>query len=225
MGNVWRRINVKLAWNQPPSVVSPSTYWAIATYAFIMSSRTAHRKYQIFKGKHTDFKETSNCMLMFFILNWKIFVPYQHTLSLCGLVVRVLDYRSGGTSSIPGTTRKNVVGLERGPLSLVSTTKELLERKSSSSCLENREYGRRHPSRRPCSTLYPQTLAITSPTIGGRSVGIVFSQTQTMEFYLHTLLHLCRAICAISMSSLTKATEDLYEQIEVCSTCISLLLI
>jgi hypothetical protein len=39
------------------------------------------------------------------------------------------------------------VGLERGPLSLVSTTEELLERKSSGSCLENREYGRRIPSR------------------------------------------------------------------------------
>jgi hypothetical protein len=31
--------------------------------------------------------------------------------------------------SIPGTTRKKVGGLERGPLSLVSTTAELLERK------------------------------------------------------------------------------------------------
>jgi hypothetical protein len=41
---------------------------------------------------------------------------------LCGLVVRVLGYRSGGPSSIPGTTRKkNVLGLERGALSLVST--------------------------------------------------------------------------------------------------------
>jgi hypothetical protein len=49
---------------------------------------------------------------------------------LCGLVVRVLGYRSGGPGSIPGTTRKkNVVGLERGPLSLVSTIKELLDRK------------------------------------------------------------------------------------------------
>jgi hypothetical protein len=44
-------------------------------------------------------------------------------------VVRVLGYRSGGPSSIPGTTRKKVVGLERGPLSLVSTTEELLDRK------------------------------------------------------------------------------------------------
>jgi hypothetical protein len=48
---------------------------------------------------------------------------------LCGLVVRVLGYRSGGPGSIPGTTKKNVVGLEPGPLSLVSTTEELLHRK------------------------------------------------------------------------------------------------
>jgi hypothetical protein len=41
-------------------------------------------------------------------------------------VVRVLGYRSGGPGSIPGTTRK--VGLERGPLSLVSTIEELLDR-------------------------------------------------------------------------------------------------
>jgi hypothetical protein len=46
-----------------------------------------------------------------------------------GLVVRVLGYRSGGPGSIPGTTKKNLVVLERGPLSLVSTTEELLDRK------------------------------------------------------------------------------------------------
>jgi hypothetical protein len=50
---------------------------------------------------------------------------------LCGLVVRVLGYRSGGLGPIPGTTRKkkSLVCLERGPLSLVSTTEELLDRK------------------------------------------------------------------------------------------------
>jgi hypothetical protein len=50
---------------------------------------------------------------------------------LCDLVVRVLGYSSGGPGSIPGTTRekKRVVGLERGPLSLMSTTEELLDRK------------------------------------------------------------------------------------------------
>jgi hypothetical protein len=48
----------------------------------------------------------------------------------CGLVVRVLGYRAGGPGSIPGTTReKKVVGLERGPLSVVSTTAKLLDRK------------------------------------------------------------------------------------------------
>jgi hypothetical protein len=43
-------------------------------------------------------------------------------------MVRVLGYRSGGPGSIPGTNEKKVVGLERGSLSLVITTEELLDR-------------------------------------------------------------------------------------------------
>jgi hypothetical protein len=39
------------------------------------------------------------------------------------------------------------VGLKRGPLTFVSTIEELLGKKSSGSGLENREYGRRDPSR------------------------------------------------------------------------------
>jgi hypothetical protein len=61
------------------------------------------------------------------------------------------------------------VGLERGPLSLVSTIEELLGRKSRGSGLEIQEYGRRELSRWPRDTLYPQKLALTSPTSGGRS--------------------------------------------------------
>jgi hypothetical protein len=76
------------------------------------------------------------------------------------------------------------VGLKRGPLSLVSTTEELLERKSRDSGLENREYGRRDPLRLPRDTLYPQKLALISPKSGGRSVGIVSSRTQATEFYI-----------------------------------------
>jgi hypothetical protein len=53
-----------------------------------------------------------------------------------------------------------VVGLERGPLCLVSTTEELLGRKSSGSGVEIREYGRRDPSRWPRGTLYPQKVGI-----------------------------------------------------------------
>jgi hypothetical protein len=66
-----------------------------------------------------------------------------------------------------------LVGLERGPFSLVSAIEELLERKSSDSGVERREYGRRDPLRWSHDSLYPQKLALTSPTSSGRSVGIV----------------------------------------------------
>jgi hypothetical protein len=68
--------------------------------------------------------------MCFKFLAIKFFVfLFAHWDNLCGLVVRVRGYRSGGPGSIPGTNRKKIVGLERGPLSLVSTTEELLERK------------------------------------------------------------------------------------------------
>jgi hypothetical protein len=75
------------------------------------------------------------------------------------------------------------VGLEWGPLSLLSTIKELLERKSSGS-----------RSRKPrlrllgiCCTdyatpLYPQNLALTSATSRSCSVGVVHSRTKSTEF-------------------------------------------
>jgi hypothetical protein len=74
------------------------------------------------------------------------------------------------------------LGLERRPLSLVSTIEELLERKISGSGLESQEYGRKDPSRLPRGTLYPQNLALTSPTSGGLSDDIVRPRTQTTEF-------------------------------------------
>jgi hypothetical protein len=77
------------------------------------------------------------------------------------------------------------VGLEGGPLSLVSTTEELLERKNSGSGVEDREHGRRDKSRYPRDTLYPQMLALNSPTSGGRSVGIVLLRTQDTEFIIY----------------------------------------
>jgi hypothetical protein len=68
----------------------------------------------------------------------------------CSIVVRVPGYRSRGPGSISGATRFS----ERGPLSLVNTIEELLERQSSGSGLENRDYDhkgsatltKRHPS-------------------------------------------------------------------------------
>jgi hypothetical protein len=53
---------------------------------------------------------------------------------------------------------------------------------SFTSSLENREYGRRDPSRWPRDTIYPQKLALISPTSGGRSVGVVRSRAQATEF-------------------------------------------
>jgi hypothetical protein len=52
------------------------------------------------------------------------------------------------------------------------------------SILESREYLRKDPSRWPHDTLYPQKFALTSPTRGGRSVGIVRSQTRATELFL-----------------------------------------
>jgi hypothetical protein len=52
---------------------------------------------------------------------------------LCSLVVRVLNYRSRGPGFDSRALQKKVVGLERGPLRLVSTTEELLDRKLAAS--------------------------------------------------------------------------------------------
>jgi hypothetical protein len=80
------------------------------------------------------------------------------------------------------------VGLERGPLSLVSTTEEILRRKRSGSGQERREYGRRDLPRRPRDNPIVQTLALTSVTSGGRSVGIVRSLTKATELLLLLLI-------------------------------------
>jgi hypothetical protein len=48
--------------------------------------------------------------------------------------------------------------------------------------LDSREYGSKDPSRWPRGTLYPQKLALTSPTSGGRSVGMVRLRAQATEF-------------------------------------------
>jgi hypothetical protein len=68
----------------------------------------------------------------------------------------------------------------------VSTTEELLGRKSSGSSLENREYGRGDPPRWPRDTLYPQKLALTSAISGGRSVCIFRSRAENTELLVNS---------------------------------------
>jgi hypothetical protein len=47
---------------------------------------------------------------------------------------------------------------------------------------QTRKYGRRDTLRWTRDILYPQNLALTSLTSGGRSVGIVRSRTKATEF-------------------------------------------
>jgi hypothetical protein len=66
----------------------------------------------------------------------------------------------------------------------MSTTDELLEGKSSGFGLESREYGHRNRHSDHVAPSISKKLALTSPTSGGRSVGIVCSRTQATEFSL-----------------------------------------
>jgi hypothetical protein len=75
-----------------------------------------------------------------------------------------------------------VVGLERGPLSLVRSIEELLESKEiAAPRLENRLTAVGFRCADHVTPLYLQKLALTSPTGGGRSVGIVRSRTKATE--------------------------------------------
>jgi hypothetical protein len=81
----------------------------------------------------------------------------------------------------PTLSEKKVVGPKRGPLSLVSTTEELLDRKVADPVhkTETTAVGIRHADH--VAPSIRKKLAITSPTSGGRSVGIVRSRTHTMD--------------------------------------------
>jgi hypothetical protein len=103
-------------------------------------------------------------------------------------------YRSRGPGSIPW----EIVDLERGPLCLVTTIEEILERNSSGSGLENRYYGRKDPSRCPRDTLYPQKLALTSPTSDGRSIGIVHSRAKAKQLLFKVIPVRGRECCLCS---------------------------
>jgi hypothetical protein len=84
---------------------------------------------------------------------WKVLMLDR----LCGLVVRAPGYRSGalGFDSRRYQIFWQVVGLERGPLGLVSAIEELLGRNNSGSGLGSQEYGRGDLLRWPRDTLNP----------------------------------------------------------------------
>jgi hypothetical protein len=94
-----------------------------------------------------------------------------------------------------------VVGVERDPLSLLSTIEELLERKSRDSGLESREYVRRNSSLWPRGNLYPQKLALSSSTRCGRLVCIVHSRTQATESVFVCFAPKCCIVFPLSLAS------------------------
>jgi hypothetical protein len=117
-------------------------------------------------------------------LHINIALVYSGFDRLCGLVVRVLDYRSRGSSSIPDATRCVWNGVH------------------SASWIQLRSYGRWDPSHWPRDKPYPQQLALTSPTSGGRSVGIFRSRTKATQFSLYLDIIVVMS-CKKSMNPLT----------------------
>jgi hypothetical protein len=75
------------------------------------------------------------------------------------------------------------VGLEQGPLSLVRIIEELLERTVAAPVYKTEINGHGDSLRCPRDTLCPLKLALTSPTSGGRSVGIVGWWTKPRSFF------------------------------------------
>jgi hypothetical protein len=76
----------------------------------------------------------SNLLILYYFQFLKFNYVYDYFDTLCGLVARVIGHRSRGPEfdSRHHKTFREVVGLEQGPLSLMSITEELLEWKSRS---------------------------------------------------------------------------------------------
>jgi hypothetical protein len=66
----------------------------------------------------------------------------------------------------------------------VRIIEKLLERTVAAPLYKTKINGREDLLCWPRDTLYPLKLALTSPTSGGRSVGIVRLRTKAPEFYL-----------------------------------------
>jgi hypothetical protein len=104
-------------------------------------------------------------ILSLYSLSCKFTIPCRFWQSDCTLSVYMVCPGLSIKTSWPESASKLYQPSDR----LVSTIEELLGQKSSGSGLENREYGRRDPLCCPRNTLYPQTLALTSPASGSRS--------------------------------------------------------
>jgi hypothetical protein len=120
-------------------------------------------------------------------MNYFFIIPFK--VSSTASVINGSEFLATDTEVpglIPVATRFfwEVVGLERGPLNLVRIIEELLERIVAASVKKTEINGRRDLLRWLRDTLYPLKLAPSSPTSGGRSVGIVRWRTKPRNFFL-----------------------------------------
>jgi hypothetical protein len=75
------------------------------------------------------------------------------------------------------------MGLQRGPLSPVSATEELRERKAANLVYETEITAAGIPCADHATLLYSQKLALTSPTSMAFSFGIVRSRTEATKLF------------------------------------------
>jgi hypothetical protein len=136
---------------------------------------------------------------------WRVMVP-------CQFVMNTLLILAGGLSSWLQIQRSRVrfpalLDFLRSSGSGTGSTQPRENKwgatwkKSSGSGLEIRDYGHRDLSCWPRGTLYPQKLALTSPTSGVRSVGIVHSRNQA------TAAGFLSVICMMKKLAITSPTS------------------
>jgi hypothetical protein len=110
---------------------------------------TWHGVRHCFPGSVTSYKKGSLLLLFFLHIHLNLRPPLWSSDQSSWLLIQ-----RSGFDSLRYQIFWEIVGLEKDPLSLVTTIEELLERKISDSGRENRKYGRRDPSRWPRGTLY-----------------------------------------------------------------------
>jgi hypothetical protein len=122
-------------------------------------------------GKHVEFQ-------------WEIIYLLSSSFldRLCGLAVRVPGYRSGFDFQ-----RYHIFWVWNVVHSaLWVQLRSYLEEKVATLVYKIVNTAVGDPPRCPHGTLYPLKFALTLPTSGGRTVGIVRSRTQTTEFFIDT---------------------------------------
>jgi hypothetical protein len=138
----------------------------IIIYSWIYICYVEESRPPLWSSVQSSWLQNGDVLWFLWGTNW-IYICYVEESG--GLVGRVPGYRfrSPGFYSRRYQIFWEVVGLERSPLCFVSTTEELLERKSSSFGLENQEYGRRGSA--SLTTRHPSIRRIWHLNINNRT--------------------------------------------------------